>query len=179
MANLCELESWIKLLISENNIWSILNEQRRSIQKKCRDVLNRISNMNYNNISHPWDKSDQVYHILDQNFWNDIIQLSHYEKEKQNSNSPHIDVFDTFNKIIVSCEIARLDLNSLKLNADQQNQLTISGNTKKHVLSDYCVSKEQLHGDFTRVIQLPGSVCRDGVQNSYIDDVLEIHFLKE
>lgn len=168
------------------------DETMKQIQK----ATERIGHANFNH-TNPWQSLHHMQHIFNQNFWQNVHQLTslaqaqsagdpagseHSDletKDETNKFTPKIDLFETLGKIIVCCELAGLDKNSLKISVSNGQLLTIQGKIKEYDLVDYLIQNERYFGKFTRQVNLPSLVLSDGVKTTYRDGLLQVHLTKK
>nr|WP_238480705.1 Hsp20/alpha crystallin family protein [Desulforadius tongensis] len=92
---------------------------------------------------------------------------------------PRIDVYETENEVVVSCEIPGIERKEdLNVYIDD-NVLTISGNVSKvhEVKEEELHRRERYQGRFQRSITLPAPVTEDA-RARYKNGVLEIRMTK-
>lgn len=168
------------------------DETLKNIQK----ATERLGHSNFSH-TNPWQSLQHMQHIFDQNFWQNVHQLTslaqaqspqgsasphnQYQKPKEEKVefSPKIDLFETLGKIIVCCELAGLDKNSLKISVSNGKQLLIRGKIKEHDLAEYLIHTERYFGKFTRQVSLPSLVLSEGVKTTYKDGLLQVHLTKK
>jgi HSP20 family protein len=189
--NLSHLGYWMNILRERSGMkMKDVNEAMKHLQ----EAANMLGEMKVDQ-SNPWSALSQMQSLFNQDFWNQLGTLTNHTHNynhkaplKKNESDPvdtaqnivpKADIFQTLGKIIVCCEIAGLDRNSLKVSVDNENQLTVQGKIKQDDLVEYCVSKERLQGRFVRQIQLPSRVSAETMQTNYRDGLLEIQFMKK
>lgn len=163
------------------------DETMKHIQK----ATETLGQTNFNH-TNPWQSLHHMQHIFDQNFWQNVHQLTSLAQaqhtasqperepeEKTKEFSPKIDLFETLGKIIVCCELAGLDKNSLKISVSNGQLLTIQGRIKEHDLAEYLIQTERYAGKFNRQVTLPSPVLSDGVKTTYRDGLLLVHLFKK
>jgi HSP20 family protein len=189
--NLSHLGYWMNILRERSGVkMKDVNEAMKQLQ----EAANMLGEMKVDR-ANPWDALSQMQSLFNQDFWNQLGTLTNHTQNynhkatqtKNESDSmgtvpngiPKADIFQTAGKIIVCCDIAGLDRNSLKVSVDNENQLTVQGKIKQDDLVEYCVSKERLLGRFMRQIQLPSRVSAETMQTNYRDGLLEIQLMKK
>lgn len=168
------------------------DETMKHIQK----ATERLGHADFNH-TNPWQSLHHMQQVFDQNFWQNVHQLTSlaqsqntgsptgakhpYQeaKEKTNNFSPKIDLFQTLGKIIVCCELAGLDKNSLKISVSNGQLLIIQGKIKEHDLAEYLILNERYCGRFNRQVALPSLVLSEGVKTTYKDGLLQVHLTKK
>lgn len=94
--------------------------------------------------------------------------------------SPKIDMYQTDNEVVVSCEIPGIDnKDDININIDQ-NTLTISGtiNRSSEVREEQMHRRERYIGRFHRSIPLPARVAAEQAKATYKNGILEIRVPK-
>lgn len=94
---------------------------------------------------------------------------------------PRIDVHESENEVVATCDIPGLEKkDDVNIDIDGNNVLNISGMIHR----SHEMKEEQMHrcerytGRFHRSVTLPTSVSGEGVRASYRNGVLEIHMPK-
>ncbi|PLR79062.1 heat-shock protein Hsp20 [Bacillus sp. V3-13] len=98
----------------------------------------------------------------------------------QNFGTPSIDIHETENEIVATCDIPGLEKKEdVNINIDN-NMLTISGtvNRVNELKEENMHRRERFVGRFQRSVTLPSRVSEDGVRATYRNGVLEIHMPK-
>ncbi|MBO8162359.1 MAG: Hsp20/alpha crystallin family protein [Brevibacillus sp.] len=94
---------------------------------------------------------------------------------------PRIDLYETDNELIASCEIPGLEKKEDVSIDIEDNVLTITGSIHR----EHEVKEEQMHrrerfvGRFHRSVTLPAKVAAEGVKATYKNGVLEIRMPKD
>jgi HSP20 family protein len=91
-----------------------------------------------------------------------------------------IDVYETENEVVASCEIAGLEKNEdVSINVEG-NLLSISGviNRTNEVKEEDMHRRERFSGRFQRSITLPSHVSTEGIRATYRNGILEIRMHK-
>lgn len=94
---------------------------------------------------------------------------------------PRIDVYESGDEIIASCELPGLESkDDVNIDVDD-NVLTISGrlNRTAEVRDEHVYRRERYTGSFQRSIALPGRVQAEKSWARYKNGILEIHMPKE
>ncbi len=94
---------------------------------------------------------------------------------------PRIDLYETENELVASCEIPGLEKKEDVQIDIEENLLTISGSVNRmhEVKEDQMHRKERLVGRFHRSIALPVRVQTEGAKATYKNGVLEIRMPKQ
>ncbi|MBB6283141.1 MULTISPECIES: Hsp20/alpha crystallin family protein [Geobacillus] len=93
---------------------------------------------------------------------------------------PRIDMHETANEYVVSCDLPGLERKEDVHIDVQNNMLTISGTIQRH----HDVKEEQMHrrerffGRFQRSITLPADAATETIRATYKNGVLDIHIPK-
>ncbi|PLR80104.1 heat-shock protein Hsp20 [Bacillus canaveralius] len=98
----------------------------------------------------------------------------------QNFGSPNIDIHETENEVVATCDIPGLEKKEdVNINIDN-NMLTISGTVHRvnELKEENMHRRERFVGRFQRSVTLPSPVSEDGVRATYRNGVLEIHMPK-
>jgi HSP20 family protein len=98
----------------------------------------------------------------------------------QEFGAQRIDVYETENEVVASCEIPGLEKkDDVQIHVDN-NVLTISGSINKthEVKEDQIHRQERFYGRFQRSVTLPAAVNEDEVTATYKNGVLEIRMPK-
>lgn len=98
----------------------------------------------------------------------------------QEFGSPRVDVYETDNEVIASCEIPGLEKKEdVHLHVDDQT-LTIHGsiNRVNEVKDEQMHRRERFTGRFQRSIALPARVQSEGTTASYKNGILEVRMPK-
>ena len=90
--------------------------------------------------------------------------------------NPRIDIYDSGNEVIASCEIPGLEKKDDVRIEIRDDVLTISGTIKRkqEIREEQMHRKERFIGRFQRSIRLPHSVVPDQASASYKNGILEI-----
>ncbi|MGI5901100.1 MAG: Hsp20/alpha crystallin family protein [Desulfitobacteriia bacterium] len=103
------------------------------------------------------------------------------EKFADHENSPPLDVYETDEQIIVSCDLPGLQRKEDVNISIEDRELTISGTVNREqqvIQEDRMHRKERYSGSFRRTITLPQSVADENVRAIYKNGVLNIFFPK-
>ncbi len=125
----------------------------------------------------PFRYLENMRRDLDRFFTQDIPEL---RTGLQNWGMPRIDMHETENEIVATCDIPGLEKKE-DVNIDiDNNVLTISGsvNRMNEVSEENMHRKERFVGRFQRSVALPGRVDAEGVRATYRNGVLEIRMQK-
>lgn len=98
----------------------------------------------------------------------------------QNFGTPSIDIHETQNEVVATCDIPGLEKKE-DVNIDiENNMLTISGtvNRVNEVKEENMHRQERFVGRFQRAVALPTRVNSEGVKATYKNGVLEIRMPK-
>lgn len=98
----------------------------------------------------------------------------------QNLGNPNIDVYETENEVVATCDIPGLEKKE-DVNIDiESNILSISGaiNRINEIKEEHLHRQERFTGRFQRSISLPSRVSSEGVKATYKNGVLEIRMPK-
>ncbi|MBO8138479.1 MAG: Hsp20/alpha crystallin family protein [Desulfotomaculum sp.] len=93
---------------------------------------------------------------------------------------PRIDVYETENEVVASCEIPGIEKREdINVYIDD-DVLTISGtiNRVQEVKEEQVHRRERYQGHFRRSIKLPAQVQEEGARASYKNGVLEVRMTK-
>lgn len=121
----------------------------------------------------PFRRLEQIRKDLDR-FFPDFSWLN------QEFEIPRIDVYETENEVIASCEIPGIE-NKDNIRIDVQEQhLTISGviNKMEEEREENYFRKERFSGRFQRTVPLPCPVSAEGSQATYKQGILEVRMPK-
>ncbi|ATW26845.1 Hsp20/alpha crystallin family protein [Candidatus Formimonas warabiya] len=99
---------------------------------------------------------------------------------EHNVTGPRVDVFETENEVVASCEIPGLEKKDDVQIEIHDNLLTITGNISRtnEFKEEQAFHRERYAGRFQRSIGLPVQVISDGTKASYKNGVLEIRMPK-
>lgn len=95
--------------------------------------------------------------------------------------SVRIDVYETQDEVIVSCELPGLERKEdLQIDIDG-TQLTISGQIQRgqEIKREQFYRQERYVGQFHRTVTLPTTVKEEGIRATYRNGILEIRMPKE
>ncbi|WP_027416608.1 Hsp20/alpha crystallin family protein [Aneurinibacillus terranovensis] len=98
----------------------------------------------------------------------------------QNFGNPSIDIYDTENEVVATCDIPGLEKKE-DVNIDIDNNiLSISGTINKvnEIKEEHLHRQERFVGRFQRSVSLPSRVSSEGVKATYKNGVLEIRMPK-
>lgn len=98
----------------------------------------------------------------------------------QNLGVPNVDVYETDNEVVASCDIPGLGKKE-DVNIDIENNiLSVSGaiNRVNEIKEESLHRQERFSGRFQRSISLPSRVSSEGVKATYKNGVLEIRMPK-
>lgn len=98
----------------------------------------------------------------------------------QNFGNPSIDVYETENEVVATCDIPGLEKKEdVNIEIDN-NLLVISGavNRVNEIKEEHLHRQERFFGRFQRSISLPSRVSSEGVKATYKNGVLEIRMPK-
>lgn len=93
---------------------------------------------------------------------------------------PRVDVYETENEIIASCEIPGIEKKEdLHIDVDER-MLTISGRIQRlqELKEEQMHRRERITGQFNRTITLPAPVLPEQARASYRNGILEVRMLK-
>ncbi|HHV63584.1 MAG TPA: Hsp20/alpha crystallin family protein [Peptococcaceae bacterium] len=111
------------------------------------------------------------------------LPFSFFEEEfSPNLTLPFMDIYETDEQIIVSCDLPGLQRKEDVSIDIENNVLTISGtlNREQHVIQeDRMHKKERYTGQFRRSVTLPARVSSENVRAIYKNGVLNIFLPKE
>jgi HSP20 family protein len=93
---------------------------------------------------------------------------------------PLVDVYETMDEVIVSCELAGLDNKEDVSIHVEKNSLTINGIVHQaRIVQDRRYHRtERFYGNFYRVVELPSSVREETAKAVYKNGILEIRMKK-
>ncbi len=93
---------------------------------------------------------------------------------------PRIDMHETANEYVVSCDLPGLERKEDVHIDVQNNMLTISGTIQRHhdVREEQMHRRERFFGRFQRSITLPADAAADNIRATYKNGVLDIHIPK-
>lgn len=98
----------------------------------------------------------------------------------QNWGTPSLDIHETENEVVVTCDIPGLEKKE-DVNIDiENNVLSISGSVNRvnEVKEENLHRQERFAGRFQRSVTLPSRVASEGVKATYKNGVLEIRIPK-
>jgi len=104
----------------------------------------------------------------------------HISDQHDNLGGIRVDIHETANEVVVSCDIPGLE-NKEDVDIDiENNTLSISGsiNRTNEVNEENMYRKERYVGRFHRSVSLPSPVSHEGVKASYRNGVLEVKMPK-
>jgi len=93
---------------------------------------------------------------------------------------PRIDVYETGDEVVASCEVPGLEKkDDIRIDVDE-NMLTISGrvNRTSEIREEQMHRRERYVGTFQRSVSLPARVSSDGTKATYRNGILEIRMPK-
>lgn len=99
----------------------------------------------------------------------------------QNLGFPRIDVYESENEVVASCDVPGLEKRE-DVNIDiNNNVLTVSGtiNRSREVKEEYMQRAERFVGRFERSVNLPARVSPEGTKATYKNGILEVRMPKE
>ena len=159
----------------------------KETMKNLQKVTESLSKLNSVDSQH-WKTISNMQEMFDDHFWKNIIQLTNHSqdsKQKESNNhmvtnnfAQNIDMYQTENKIFVSCEVPGFDQRTLEISVSNSRNLTIKGKFRKHPNLSYLVKKERNDENFVKKIKLPHPVSTRGIKRSYIAGILELQFIK-
>lgn len=94
---------------------------------------------------------------------------------------PRIDVHESENEVVATCDIPGLEKkDDVTIDIDGNNVLNISGtiHRSKEIKEEQMHRRERYTGRFHRSVTLPTHVSGEGVRATYRNGVLEIHMPK-
>lgn len=101
--------------------------------------------------------------------------------ENNNFGNIRVDVHETENEVIASCDIPGLEKKE-DVNIDiENNMLSINGTINKtnEIKEESMYRKERYTGSFHRTVSLPSPVSNEGVKATYKNGVLEVRMPKK
>lgn len=103
-----------------------------------------------------------------------------YEHENGSLGNIRVDVHETANEVVATCDIPGLEKKEDVSIDIENNMLTISGsiNRANEIKQENMHRKERFEGRFHRSISLPTSVSHEGVSATYKNGVLEVRMPK-
>ncbi len=116
-----------------------------------------------------------------ENFFSDFPSTFTFDKPFSSLSNIRVDVHETENEIIATCDLPGLE-NKEDVSIDVQNNLlTISGtlNRSKEIKEENMHRQERFVGRFHRTITLPCPVKREGVKATYRNGILEVRMPKQ
>jgi HSP20 family protein len=126
----------------------------------------------------PFRHLDQLRRELDRYFSTSLPSaFSHFD---DNFGIPRIDVHETENEIVATCDIPGIEKKEdIYIDIDQ-NVLTISGTIQRHheAKEENMHRQERFVGRFHRSITLPAEVEEDQIKATYKNGVLEVRVPK-
>lgn len=98
----------------------------------------------------------------------------------QNWGAPSIDIYETENEVVATCDIPGLEKKEDVSIDIENNVLSIAGviNRLNEVREEHMHRQERFVGRFQRSVTLPSRVSAEGVKATYRNGVLEIHMPK-
>lgn len=173
-----------------NNQWIEMMNQMQSMAKQLREQTARTN---------PMKALEEMNQLFNNDFWKNIDGLdesTHFEnvsapgtkkasspkRSYDISTFPQVDIYQTKHEVIVSCAIPGLNRSSLKIELINQRKLYFEGLIRDNPLNDHQgsrITEEMYHGSFSRELDLPVEVRREGSFNKYVDGILEIHLIKK
>jgi HSP20 family protein len=126
----------------------------------------------------PFRQLDNMRRELNRFFTTDFPSLN--IGFNQNFGTPRVDVYETENEVVATCEIPGLEKKEdVNIHIDN-NVLSISGtiNRVNEVKGEHMHRQERFVGRFQRSISLPSRVSSEGVKATYKNGILEIRMPK-
>ncbi|MED1442033.1 Hsp20/alpha crystallin family protein [Aeribacillus composti] len=105
----------------------------------------------------------------------------HFFENFETMNTPRLDIRETANEVIVTCDLPGLEKKEdVDIHLDR-NVLTISGTIQrsKEVKEEEMHRRERFVGRFHRAVALPANVKEEEVSATYKNGVLEIRIPKQ
>ncbi|BBU40596.1 MAG: Hsp20/alpha crystallin family protein [Bacillaceae bacterium] len=105
----------------------------------------------------------------------------HFFENFETMNTPRLDIHETANEVIVTCDLPGLEKKEdVDIHLDR-NVLTISGTIQrsKEVKEEEMHRRERFVGRFHRAVALPANVKEEEVSATYKNGVLEIRIPKQ
>lgn len=124
----------------------------------------------------PFRHLDSMRKEMDRLFTNNSFFSSH----DQDFGIPRMDIHETENEVVASCDIPGLEKKEdVEIDIDG-NVLTIMGTVKRsqEIKDDQMHRHERFLGRFNRSVTLPTRVHAEGVRATYRNGVLEVHMPK-
>jgi HSP20 family protein len=126
----------------------------------------------------PFRQLDQMRKEIDRYFSTSFPSL--FSRFDENVGIPRIDVHETENEIVATCDIPGIEKKEdIHIDIDQ-NVLTISGTIQRHheAKEENMHRQERFFGRFHRSITLPVQVEEDQIKATYKNGVLEVRVPK-
>jgi HSP20 family protein len=126
----------------------------------------------------PFRHLDTMRRDFDRFFSTDFPSL--FSRFDEQISMPRLDMHETENEYIVSCDLPGLERKE-DVNIDiNNNVLTISGTIHRNqdVKEEQLHRRERFFGRFQRSITLPNNISTDNVRATYKNGVLDIHIPK-
>jgi HSP20 family protein len=146
-----------------------LSRRDESIEKNVRGGLHML--IHPSESGHNRQIRDGVEHDLGAEPFSDYF----------NRTGPLVDIFETTDAVVVSCEVAGLESkDDVSIHLSGKN-LTINGiiqRASEDTQDNRYHRTERFYGNFYRVVQLPATVAEDSAKASYRNGVLEIRMSK-
>ncbi|RHW36577.1 Hsp20/alpha crystallin family protein [Lysinibacillus yapensis] len=103
-----------------------------------------------------------------------------FENEYRNLGGVRVDVHETENEVVATCDIPGLEKKEDINITIENNMLRVSGtiNRTNEAKEENMHRKERFVGSFNRSVSLPTSVSEEGVKASYKNGVLEVRMPK-
>jgi HSP20 family protein len=127
---------------------------------------------------HPFRHLESLRRDFDRFFSTDFPQL--FSRFDEQINMPRLDMHETENEYIVSCDLPGLERKE-DVNIDVNNNvLTISGTIQRNqdIKEEQLHRRERFFGRFQRSITLPTNAATENIRASYKNGVLDIHIPK-
>jgi len=127
----------------------------------------------FRNFGDPWNDFDRNFGLSN---WGDLRG----RKEFGNMWSPHMDITEKENKVLLHMELPGIKKENISIEFDK-GLLTISGEKlqEKTSESDKVYRSERSFGKFIRSITVPKEVTEESIQAKFENGVLEVCFPKE
>ncbi|MFZ5644714.1 MAG: Hsp20/alpha crystallin family protein [Bacillota bacterium] len=126
----------------------------------------------------PFRHLDNIRREFDRFFTTDIPAIR--TGFGHNFGNPSIDVYETENEVVATCDIPGLEKKEdVNIEIDN-NVLMINGtiNRLNEIKEEHMHRRERFVGRFQRSVSLPSRVSQEGVKATYRNGVLEIHMPK-
>lgn len=145
----------------------------------------------------PWKMLTHMNELLDGEFWENMAVLNKYADRKWSEPAqeqevkevvkevdvkkqfvPNVDIFKTASLVIVCCEIAGFDRESLDVKFTDERTMLITGIVREHAYAHARSTKERSYGKFKRQVKLPVRVNPKKMKVQYQDGLLELRFVR-